>query len=105
MKFAIVETGGKQYRVEEGKTLRVEKLGLKEDEKARFDKVLLVANGEKVDIGMPYLSGTSVSLEHIKEGRSAKVTVIQYKQKSRYFKKKGHRQPFSEVKVGKIQSK
>lgn len=105
MTFAIIETGGKQYRVEEGKALRVEKLGLKEGEGASFDKVLLAADGEKVSIGTPYVSGASIAAEHVGEGRGRKVVVIKYKQKSRYFRKKGHRQPFSEVKVGAVKIK
>ncbi len=102
MKFAIIETGGKQYRVEEGKTFRVEKLGLPDGGKTMFDKVLLVTDGDRVDIGTPYLSGATIAADHTRTGRGAKVTVIKYKQKSRYFRKRGHRQPFSEVKVEKI---
>lgn len=101
-KFAIIETGGKQYKIEEGKTLRVEKIAAKTGEKVTFDRVLLIADGDKITVGTPYIAGGTVALEQTGEGRAKKVTVIKYKQKSRYFKKRGHRQPYSEVKVRTI---
>lgn len=106
--FAIVETGGKQYRVAVGDTLKVEKVKsevkvYKEGDTIVFDKVLLVDNGSDVtDIGTPFIDGAKVSATLLEIGRAAKVTVIKYKQKSRYFKKNGHRQPFFKVKIEKI---
>lgn len=102
--FAVIETGGKQYRVWEGDTIRVEKLqNSKEGEKVTFDKVLLVDDGNGVtDIGTPYISGAKVLGSVVEVGRGQKVVVIKYKQKSRYFKKNGHRQPFTKVKIEKI---
>jgi large subunit ribosomal protein L21 len=102
--FAVIETGGKQYLVSEGDTVRVEKLQgeHKEGDKVTFDKVLLTDNGSTTQIGEPYLTGAKVTAEITKIGRAAKVTVIKYKAKSNYFKKRGHRQPFFEVKITKL---
>lgn len=98
--IAIIETGGKQYKVAAGDVLKVEKLAnLKKGDKVIFDKVLLVDD----QIGMPYLD-SEVSGEFLEAGRNKKVTVIKYKAKSRYFKKRGHRQPFAKIKITKIGS-
>ena len=98
-KIAVIQTGGKQYVVSDGMTLSIEKLVVGKDNKISFDKVLLVDDGSKTQVGAPFISGAKVSAELIEEGRDAKVTVIHYRQKSRYFKKRGHRQPFSKVKI------
>lgn len=98
-KIAIIETGGKQYVVTKDSVLDVEKLVIKKDGKITFDKVLLTDDGSKTTVGAPYIKGAEVSAELLKEGRAPKVTVIRYRQKSRYFKKKGHRQPFSKVRI------
>lgn len=107
--FAVIETGGKQYRVSEGDTIKIEKLStkgsteLKEGSAVIFDKVLLVDNGtDATNIGAPFLEGAKVSGTIVEIGRNPKVTVIKYKQKSRYFKKNGHRQPYFKVKIEKI---
>lgn len=103
--FAIIETGGKQYKVEAGETIKIEKIkgDLKVGDKVSFDKVLLVDNGsDATDIGTPYIKGATVAGEIVEIGRGQKITVIKYKQKSRYFKKNGHRQPFFKVKISKI---
>ena len=103
--FAIIETGGKQYRVAIGDTIKIEKVNneLKEGDAIIFDKVLLIDNGtDSTDIGTPYIEGAKVSGTLVEIGRNAKVIVIKYKQKSRYFKKNGHRQPFFKVKIDKI---
>lgn len=111
--FAIIETGGKQYRVSVGDTIKIEKIKKnnstkdpvepKEGESVVFDKVLLVDNGKDVtDIGAPYIPGAKVSGTLVEVGRDKKVTVIKYKAKSRYFKKNGHRQPYFKVKIDKI---
>jgi large subunit ribosomal protein L21 len=103
MKFAIIETGGKQYRIEQGQTFHVEKLaGATEGENVLFDKVLLLCDEGKVEIGAPYLEGTVIECAYEGDGRNAKVTTIKYKQKSNYFKKRGHRQTYSKVTVTKI---
>lgn len=98
-KIAIIETGGKQYVVTKDSVLDVEKLVVKKDGKITFDKVLLTDDGAKTVVGAPYIKGAEVSAELLKEGRAQKVTVIRYREKSRYFKKKGHRQPFSKVRI------
>ena len=103
MKFAIIETGGKQYRIEPGQAFRVEKLAdAAEGEKVIFDKVLLTSEDGKVEIGTPYIEGVTVECGFVGNGRAKKVTTIKYKQKSRYFKKRGHRQNFTEVKAETI---
>ncbi|HEY4516524.1 MAG TPA: 50S ribosomal protein L21 [Candidatus Paceibacterota bacterium] len=98
-KIAVIETGGKQYVVENGTVLNVEKLPAQKDNKIVFDKVLLTDDGSNTEVGAPYIPGAKVSAELVSEGRSKKISVIRYRQKSRYFKKKGHRQAFSKVKI------
>ncbi len=103
--FAVIETGGKQYRVAVGDTIKIEKIKkeVKEGDTVVFDKVLLIDNGtDSTDIGTPYIEGAKVSGTLVEVGRNAKVIVIKYKQKSRYFKKNGHRQPFFKIKIEKI---
>ena len=102
--FAIIATGGKQYVVMQDSVLEIEKLSDegKVGDKITFDKVLLVDDGTDTKVGTPYVSGAKVSAELIEQGRDAKVTVIRYRQKSRYFKKRGHRQPFAKVRVTSI---
>lgn len=102
--FAVIQTGGKQYKALEGKTLTIEKLpgNLKKGAKITFDKVLLTDNGETTKVGAPYLSGAKVEAVLEEEGRGEKVVVIKYKAKSRYFKKRGHRQPYMKVKISSI---
>jgi len=110
--FAIIETGGKQYRVAIGDTIKIEKIKAdsakgsvepKQGDTLIFDKVLLTDNGKDItNIGTPYVVGAKVSATLVEIGRAAKVTVIKYKQKSRYLKKNGHRQPFFKVQITKI---
>ena len=104
MAFAVIETGGKQYRIGEGPSITVEKLpnAFKAGEMVIFDKVLLVDDGKTTKIGTPYIEGATVEASFVEEGKAKKVTVIRYKAKSRYFKKCGHRQPYSKVMVSKI---
>ncbi len=99
--IAIIETGGKQYQVSAGDVLKIEKMkgGHKTGDKITFDKVLLVDNGKDATIGSPYIAGAKVQAELVEIGRAPKVTVIKYKAKSRYFKKRGHRQPYFKVKI------
>ena len=99
--FAIIETGGKQYRVSPGTKIKVEKL-VSEGEGFVFDKVLLVSDGKEVKVGKPYLEGSKVEAKVVKQGRAKKIIVFRYHSKTRYRKKKGHRQPFTEVEVTKI---
>ncbi len=101
-KIAIIETGGKQYLVTQDSVLDVDPVKSLRDHgagKIVFDKVLLVDDGKETKVGTPYIDGAIVSAEHIEDGRAKKVTVIRYRQKSRYFKKRGHRQPFTKVRI------
>jgi len=99
--YAVIETGGKQYRVSVGNTVKIEKLPgtYKEGAKITFDKVLLVDNGKDTTIGTPYIEKAKVVGLLVEEGRNKKIDVIRYKSKSRYFKKRGHRQPYMKVKI------
>lgn len=101
MEFAVIQTGGKQYKVSAGETVKIEKLAgdHKEGDKVVFDKVVLVDNGKDTTIGTPFIEKAKVTGVITKIGRAAKINVIKYKQKSKYFKKNGHRQPFFEVKI------
>jgi len=100
MTFAIIETGGKQYLVEKGAIIRIEKLsGMKEGDAVTFDKVLLVEDGNEFKLGMPFVSGAKVSGKIVSAGRAKKVEVLKYKAKSRYRKLRGHRQPYMTVAI------
>ncbi|KKU80775.1 MAG: 50S ribosomal protein L21 [Parcubacteria group bacterium GW2011_GWA1_47_8] len=104
MNFAVIQTGGKQYKVAPGETLTIEKLPgeLKKGDKVIFDQVLLVNDGTKTLVGAPFVPGATVEASFEETGRGKKIVVIHFKQKSRYFKKNGHRQPFTKVKVAAI---
>ena len=104
MKLAVIQTGGKQYIVSEGDTLKIEKLATdsKKGDKIAFDKVMLLSDAGDVKIGTPYLDKSQVEASIVEIGRSEKIRVIKYKQKSRYFKKRGHRQPYLKVKISSI---
>ena len=101
-KFAVIETGGKQYKVSAGDKIKIEKIPAKEGEAVNFDKVLLKADGEKVEVGAPYLKGAKVEATVLRQGRAKKKIVFRYHSKTRYRKKKGHRQHFTEVKIESI---
>lgn len=102
--FAVIETGGKQYLVKEGDTVKIEKLEGVAGDKIVFDKVLLIAedDGTKVQIGTPYLEGASIESVVEMQGRSKKIRVVKYKRKVRYTRVHGHRQAFSQIKVSKV---
>lgn len=104
MEFAVIQTGGKQYKAEKGKTLSIEKIKgeYKKGDKVSFDKVLLVDDGKNTTIGTPYITGAKVDAEITEIGRARKVMVVNYKQKSRYLRRNGHRQPFFRVKITSI---
>ncbi len=100
--YAIVETGGKQYRVQPGDVIRVEKLPGAKGEEIVFDKVLLVADGDNVKIGTPLVDGAKVKGTIVKQGRSKKIIVFKFKRRKRYHRKYGHRQYFTAVKIEEI---
>lgn len=99
--YAIIETGGKQIKVEEGQEIYVEKLEAEADETVTFDKVLLVG-GEDVKIGAPYVEGATVTAKVEKQGRQKKITIIKFKPKTNYSRKLGHRQPYTKLVIDKI---
>ena len=99
MIFAIIKTGGKQYIVSEGQKLKIEKLNQNEGDEFEFDEVLLFANGEEIKVGKPYVDGMKVNAKVLKQGRGEKKIVFKFKNKTRYKKKKGHRQFFTEVQI------
>ncbi|MGZ3418578.1 MAG: 50S ribosomal protein L21 [Polyangiales bacterium] len=96
--FAVIQTGGKQYRVAEGDKLRVEKLTGDVGAKVTFDKVLLIG-GESVKVGTPLVSGAKVSAEIVAQGRDKKLIVFKFRRRKNYRRKAGHRQPFTELKI------
>lgn len=99
--YAIIETGGKQVKVEEGQAIYIEKLNAEEGETVTFDKVLFVG-GENVKVGGPLVEGATVTATIEKHGRGKKIIVFKYKSKKNYRKKQGHRQPYTKVVIGKI---
>nr|WP_106780132.1 50S ribosomal protein L21 [Lysinibacillus timonensis] len=99
--YAIIETGGKQIKVEAGQEIYVEKLGVEADEVVTFDKVLFVG-GETVKVGAPTVAGATVTAKVVKEGRAKKITVFKYKAKKNYRRKQGHRQPYTKLVVESI---
>ena len=104
MEFAVIKTGGKQFKVSKGDSIKIEKLSdtAKVGDKVTFEEVLLVDDGKDTTIGMPFIKGAKVEATIEEIGKLPTVTVIHYKQKSRYFKKNGHRQPFFKVKISSI---
>lgn len=102
MPLAIIETGGKQYRVSPGEKLKIEKINAEAGTNFVFDRILLLADGDKITIGTPYLEGAKVETKVLKQGRDKKKIVFRYHSKTRYKKKKGHRQPFTEIQIIKI---
>jgi large subunit ribosomal protein L21 len=100
--YAVIETGGKQYRVQEGDTLFIEKLDAEEGKQISFDKVLIVSNEGEVKVGGPYVDGAKVEANVLAQGKAKKIIVFKYKAKKNYKKKQGHRQPYTKVQIEKI---
>lgn len=100
--LAVIKTGGKQYLVAPGHKIKIEKLDAKEGEEVVFDQVLLLEKNKKLAIGTPLVKDAKVVAKVLKQGKGKKVIVFKYKQKTRYKKKKGHRQPYTEVEIVKI---
>ena len=97
--YAVIESGGKQHRVEEGEVLRLEKLEVATGESIDFDKVLMVANSDDIKVGSPYVKGGKVSAEVVNHGRGEKVRIIKFNRRKHHRKQMGHRQWFTEVKI------
>ncbi len=102
--YAIIQTGGKQYRVAEGETLQVEKLNAEVGAEVVFDEVLTVVNDADVKIGAPVVEGAKVTAKVVEQGRGEKIFVFKYKAKANYRKRQGHRQPFTAVEIVKIEA-
>jgi len=104
--YAIIESGGKQYRVEKGKVIRVEKLPQMKGDTVTFERVLMIGNGngEELQVGRPYLDGAQVEGKVVAVGRDRKIIVFKFKAKKNYKRTQGHRQPFSEVLIQKIEA-
>lgn len=100
--FAIIETGGKQLLVKKGEKIQVEKLEGEAGATLKFDKVLFTSDGKEFSLGKPYVSGAIVEGKILKQGRSKKIHVLKYKAKSKYRRKIGHRQHYTEVEIIKI---
>ena len=104
MEFAVIKTGGKQYKVTEGNFVSIDKIKgeYKKGDKISFDQVLLVDDGKDTTIGTPYIKGAKVDAEITEIGRERTILVMKYKQKSRYLRRNGHRQPYFQVKITSI---
>ncbi|MDD3839061.1 MAG: 50S ribosomal protein L21 [Clostridia bacterium] len=101
--YAIIKTGGKQYRVKEGDEIFVEKLGIDEGEAVEFDEVLAISDENGLKYGTPYLKNAKVCADVVKNGKGKKIIVFKYKPKKDYRRKQGHRQPYTKVKITKIE--
>ena len=97
--YAVIQTGGKQYRVSEGDTLKVEKLGAEEGASVDLDKVLMIADGEEIKVGTPYVDGGKVTATVKSHGRAKKVKIIKFKRRKQHLKRQGHRQWFTELEI------
>ena len=100
--YAVIQTGGKQYKVSPGEMVKVEKLQGKAGDPVTFEKVLMTSDGENINVGAPYLSETKVQGRIARQGRDRKILVFKYKRRKDYRKKQGHRQSFTLVKVDDI---
>jgi large subunit ribosomal protein L21 len=100
--YAIIETGGKQYKVAEGDIITVEKLGVEAGQDFTFDKVIVLAKDGDVKVGAPYVEGAAVTASVLGDGKEKKVIVYKYKSKKGFHKKKGHRQPFTKLQIKSI---
>ena len=100
--YAIIETGGKQYKVQSGDTLYIEKLNAAEEETVTFDKVIALHDDADLKVGAPYVDGATVSAKAIKNGKGKKIVVMTYKPKKNAKRKMGHRQPYTKVEISSI---
>jgi len=100
--FAIIEVGGKQYKVSEGDVVFLEKMNVQEGETVKFDKVLAVSDNDGFVVGEPVVAGASVEANVVKNGKNKKVVILRYKAKKNEKKKQGHRQPYTKVQITKI---
>ncbi len=104
MIYAVIVSGGKQYRVQEGQSLKLEKLEQEANSSIEFDKVLMVSDGDKTHVGAPYVSGCVVKAEVVGHGRAKKIRIIKMKRRKHHIKTQGHRQWYTEVKITNIKA-
>ena len=97
--YAVIESGGKQHRVEPGEVLRLERLDVAKGDTVEFEKVMLIGEGDQVPVGTPYIEGGKVSAQVLDHGRGDKITVIKMRRRKHYRRKAGHRQHFTQVKI------
>ena len=97
--YAVIQTGGKQYRVEEGTTLKIEKLELGSSDTVEFDKVLMVQSDSETKIGQPYVESGKVTAKVVSQGRHKKIKIIKFKRRKHHMKQMGHRQYFTEIQI------
>ena len=102
--YAIIKTGGKQYKVAEGNEIIIEKLDAEEGSSVTFEEVLAVGEGEKIKFGRPLVEGAKVTASVVKNGKGPKLRIFKYKHKTNYRRRQGHRQPFTKVKIEKIEA-
>jgi large subunit ribosomal protein L21 len=100
--YAVIKTGGKQYRVSEGDTFRVEKLSIEAGENIEFDEVLALGEGENLTIGTPFVNGGKVTAMVNSHGRGDKIKIVKFKRRKNYLRQNGHRQDFTELTITKI---
>ena len=100
--YAVIETGGKQYKVQDGDVIFIEKLNVEADEKYVFDKVVVVGSEDGLKVGAPYVEGATVEANIVKNGKAKKVIVYKMKPKKNYRRKQGHRQPYTKVQITAI---
>lgn len=100
--YAIIKTGGKQYRVAEGQTLKVEKLALAQGNDVDFNEVLMVSNGDGIKVGSPFLSNAKVTATVVDHGRGKKISIIKFRRRKHHMKRAGHRQDYTEIKIVSI---
>ncbi|MBS0359006.1 MAG: 50S ribosomal protein L21 [Proteobacteria bacterium] len=100
--YAVIESGGKQYRVSEGQSIKLEKLPVEPGNSVDLDKILMVADGDKIEIGAPYIKNGVVKAEVLSQGRHDKVKIVKFRRRKHHRKQMGHRQYFTEVKITQI---
>ncbi|MDO8944461.1 MAG: 50S ribosomal protein L21 [Desulfobacterales bacterium] len=102
--YAVVNTGGKQYKVQKGETLRIEKIPGEVGSSVTFDKVLMVADGENIRVGQPVLENVAVLARIVEQDKAKKILIFKYKRRKRYRRKNGHRQPFTAIRIDGIEA-
>lgn len=103
--YAIIQTGGKQYRVNQGQRLKVELLEAEQGSQVEFPQVLLVLDGDKINVGAPFIKGAKVKAEVVRHGRHHKIEIIKFRRRKHFMKHQGHRQHFTEIKITGIETK